>query len=133
MPPNVDVTRPIVPLQSRSDLEGGFSALQDRTGIVRVRTWGFWSVQISGVFATCVIDVCRAGALPRSLIVDAEELKPLREEGQAALLAMFDAVTAMGIEHVSVFTSSPPTRLMLSRIVKSTTRRGVVELKTSTA
>ena len=103
--------------------------LLDQTGVVKVRVWGFWSVEIASVFAKSVIDVCRSGDLPRGVTVDAEELKPLRDEGQAALLAMFDAAAAMGIEHASVVTSSPLTRLMLARIVKTTATKGFVKLK----
>jgi len=123
------MTRPMVPLQSRSDSDGGFSVSQDEAAVVRVRAWGFWSVEIAGAFAKSVVDVCRAGDLPRSVSVDAEDLKPQRDEGQAALVAMFDAVAAMGVEHVSVVASSPLTRLMLARIVKGTVKKGFVELK----
>ncbi len=94
--------------------------------------WGFWSDAVVASLVKGVVDACRSTALPRRVIVDAEDLKPQRDDGQAALLAMFNALSTMGIEQVSVVVTSPLTRLMLGRIAKSTTTKGFIELKVGT-
>jgi len=120
-------------MPSVTDDDGGFSATPaDVTGVLRVRAWGFWSAEIAAVFAETVLDAYRRGRRPTEVVLEADALKPQREDAQSAIAAMIDAVGKLGLPRLVITTSSPLTRLQLARISREGVRKGFVELRVGT-
>lgn len=102
---------------------------RDLTGVVRVRAWGLWSVPIAQSLARRVGEVCRTGERPTRAVIDCRDLKPQRDEGQAALSAMVEGLSMLGVERITFESESPLTRLMLTRVVKGAPKKTIVELR----
>ena len=100
------------------DDSAGFSAAYDaERGEVRVRGWGFWSVEVAQEFASTVSDMCRASPRGAGLLIDMTDLKPLRDEGQRSFGALVGMLRALGVGRTTVVTASHLTKLQLLRIV----------------
>lgn len=92
------------------------------TRIVRVRTWGFWRMEVATLFARNVVIECRAAGEPIGLLVDVTRLLPQRDEGQTAFGELMIALRTLGLSGVVVVVSSTITKMQLLRIAKE---RGV--------
>lgn len=69
--------------QYRGNDEAGFSvALDEASGTVRVRAWGFWGAEVADSFAQTVAEACRSAREAARLVLDARLLKPQRDAGQ---------------------------------------------------
>jgi len=111
--------------------DAGFSVdLDERARTVRIRTWGFWTAEVSAVFARVVTDTCRGGQLLATVAVDARELKPQRPDGQQALGSMLAGLPALGIRQATITTTNTLTKFQLLRIARE---RNVLALVQFTA
>ncbi|NUP06741.1 MAG: hypothetical protein HOW73_11865 [Polyangiaceae bacterium] len=105
----------------------GFSLdLDAASHSLRVRVWGFWKRDVTDIFAQTVLDACRPTARITHLVMDANDLKPQREEGQAAFATLLEGVRKHGIDRVSIVTRNALTRLQLTRIAHDSTANDVV-------
>jgi len=116
------------------DDQAGFSVAMDtEVGAIRVRGWGFWSVEVASVFAQTVGEACLAGPKGAALLVDMTGLKPMRDEGQQSFGALIAALPRLGIARATVATDSHLTKLQLLRLVTEHGTKGCVEVTTRAA
>jgi hypothetical protein len=104
--------------------EAGFSVGDDH-GSVRITGWGFWPAEVARSFDTAVIGACRKSPRGTPIVIDASQLKPLREEGQWAFTTMFAMLRSLGMGHTSIITRSHLTKLQLLRIAKESGSSGI--------
>ena len=97
--------------------QAGFS-IEEATHGVRVQVWGFWDSTVAACFAKAVIDACRAARSPVHLFVDATELKPQREEGQAAWEDLLTLVARAAIARADIKVTNAITRMQMVRIAR---------------
>jgi len=117
-------------MRSIGDADGGFTVAPiDGNGVVRVRAWGFWPPAIANAFADSLFESAQGGRKPTQIMIDAESLKPQREEGQAAFSAVCERASKFGGTRIEIFVTSSLTKLQLARITKEWRRKGVVDLK----
>jgi hypothetical protein len=99
------------------DDKAGFSVTFDPiTNTVSVRAWGFWSVELANAFAKVVIDGCRGAPRGAALVMDMNELKPMRDEGQDSFAAVIKALPILGIASTTITTENQLTKLQLRRL-----------------
>ncbi len=98
------------------DEQAGFSVDSAPSDGVRVRCWGFWSVEVASAFAGAVLGACRAQPRGGSLTLDLVDLKPMREEGQQSLSRVLRAAPSLGAGSVSIVMTNPLTRLQVVRL-----------------
>lgn len=119
-------------MKSVGDANAGFSAEFDsESSAVRVRAWGFWSASISNSFPTVVYEVCKSSPKGSSLVLDMNDLKPLREEGQKSFGALVRMLPGLGVGKTSVRTASQLTKLQLLRLVAEYGMKDTVEFTAS--
>jgi hypothetical protein len=110
------------------DDQAGFSVTLDaEAGAVRVRAWGFWSVEVATAFAGTVAEVCYGGPKGRALLMDMTGLKPMRDEGQQSFGTLMAALPKLGIARASVAIDSHLTKLQLLRLVAEHGRKDCVQ------
>ncbi len=110
-------------VRSFGDTEAGFSTEHDASArVVRVRTWGFWRLEVATLFARNVATDCRAAGLPLGLLIDVIQLLPQRDEGQAAFGELMTVARGLGLRGTVVVGSNIITKMQLLRIAKE---RGV--------
>ena len=115
-------------MKTIGDDQTGFSVSFDTEArAVRVRAWGFWSVDVAGAFVRTVAEVCLAGQRGGTMLLDMTGLKPMRDEGQAAFGSLMAALPKLGIARASVLSDNPLTRLQLLRLVSEHGRKHCVE------
>ncbi len=103
--------------QQIGDDQAGFSVTYDRSnGTLNVRAWGFWSAPVAAQFGNAVADACRNSAPGTALIMDMNDLKPMRDEGQVSFGKLMKALPRMGLSKTTVTTSSHLTKLQLLRL-----------------
>jgi hypothetical protein len=110
-----------------NDEEGFEVNLDEVTGTLRVRAWGFWGQEVASQFVSKVLDACRPPHRVSQVIVDALGLKPQREAGQEAFGTVVASLPALGVSRASVTTDSPLTKLQLLRITKERVQTHSVE------
>src|SRR5688572_9109580 len=98
------------------DEQAGFSVDPVPSEGVRVKGWGFWSVEVASAFAGAVLEACRAQRRGAPLLLDFADLKPMRDEGQQALSRVLRAAPSLGAGTISIVTTNPLTRLQLVRL-----------------
>jgi hypothetical protein len=114
--------------------EAGFSvALDNELGVVRVRAWGFWSIEVATAFAGTVAEYCHAGPRGGTLLMDMTGLKPMRDEGQQSFGALMDALPKLGIARTTLVIDSPLTKLQLLRLVAQHGRKDLVQFTAAAA
>jgi hypothetical protein len=86
--------------------------------LVTVRAWGFWDVELALGFARNVLRACATAPAGAQLSFDAAGLKPMRDEGQAALARVLDSLSPSPISQVVITTSSQLIKLQLMRIAR---------------
>ena len=113
------------------DDQAGFSvALDNEQRAVRVRAWGFWSVDVASAFTRTVAEVCLAGPRGAVMFMDMTGLKPMRDEGQASFGTLVASLPKLGVARASVAIDNPLTKLQLLRLVAEHGRKGLVEFTT---
>jgi hypothetical protein len=116
------------------DDQAGFSvAFDTELGAVRVRGWGFWSVEVATAFAKTVGDVCHTSPKGSALLMEMTGLKPMRDEGQQSFGALVAALPKLGIARTTVTTDSPLTKLQLLRLASEHAIKGSIEVTASAA
>lgn len=109
------------------DPSEGFSVEVDAgNGFVRVRCWGFWGLALCREFSAAVVRGCTASHRQAHLLIDVADLKPMREEGQAAFAAAMIGARRCGVAGISLLTGSQLTKLQLLRIVRESSVRDTV-------
>jgi hypothetical protein len=103
-------------MQRVGDEQAGFSVDSAPSDGVRVRGWGFWSVDVANAFAGAVLEACRAQTKGAPLVLDLADLKPMRDEGQQSLSRVLRAAPSVGTGSISIVTTNPLTRLQLVRL-----------------
>jgi len=112
--------------------EAGFTvALDAEAGAIRVRGWGFWSVEVATAFADTVAEACHPRQKGGVLLMDMTGLKPMRDEGQQSFGALMTALPRLGIVRASLLIDSPLTKLQLLRLVTQHGRKDVVQFRTA--
>lgn len=99
------------------DEEAGFSVenVQDE---LRVRAWGFWSVELAALFErTCALEARGGGAI-NLVWLDVASLKPMRDEGQKAWSTFFGLIRSMGAQSVKMIDPPPITKLQILRLCR---------------
>jgi hypothetical protein len=114
-----------------TDADGFSITFDEPSRLLRVRAYGFWSPEVAATFAASVIEACRPPRRPKELVVDAADLKPQREEGQAALRSVFAALPGLGIGRASVLTGNALTKLQLLRLANAAPTRAMIEFTTN--
>ncbi len=97
--------------------DAGYSVETGALG-VRVSAWGFWDAALAGNFSQAVLEAFDTVGNRAQLLVDATALKPQREEGQAAFLAMVKATSRLGLPRVELVVTNPITKMQLGRILR---------------
>jgi hypothetical protein len=92
---------------------------------VHIEAWGFWPAPVCAAFGHGVIDACRKALGARRLEMEADRLKPLREEGENAWALVLSSLPA-SIEAFVVRTNSL-TKLQLMRIARASRDKNVVQ------
>jgi hypothetical protein len=106
-------------MQTVGSDDAGFSVQFDELAKrLRVVGWGFWDVEVAGAFDRVVLEACRGRPPGFELSIDMRELKPMRDEGQAAFSKVVRMSEALGVSQTTVITTSHLTKLQLLRIVR---------------
>jgi hypothetical protein len=99
------------------DGNDGFRLTEYRNeSAVRVDCWGFWPPDVAERFVQETISSCRSATPPFHLLVDASDLKPQSEDGQAALQSMLGYLATAKVASAVVSASNILTRMQLNRI-----------------
>jgi len=109
-----------------TDADGFTITFEEMTRCLRIRMYGFWPPDIAASFATTVLDACRPPRRTTEVVVDASDLKPQRDETQAALVDVFAALPSLGVAKASVLTDNALTKLQLLRLVNAGPARAIV-------
>jgi hypothetical protein len=92
---------------------------------VVVTAFGFWSAELAAQLGSAVTPLLGVERRRAALIFDVGGLRPLRDEGQAALYALILHALAVGVSEVVVRASSALTKLQMLRIVRQIGRPSV--------
>jgi hypothetical protein len=111
-----------------NDIDGFVVTATPATRTVHVRLWGFWPVEVAVQFVPSVAAACQEMGGVNRLEVDANELKPLREEGQIAFGGLLAQLPLLKVAHASISTTNALTRLQLMRLVKQSPAKGLVQM-----
>jgi hypothetical protein len=107
------------------DAAAGFEIRVDASAkIVAVKSWGFWDRETGSTFSPRVIRACRSIAAAQ-LLIDARELKPMRDEGQASFVTLLRALPNL---RVSVTVRSHLVKLQFLRISQEQKAQERVEI-----
>lgn len=102
------------------DPTGGFSVAMDAAGgEVTVVAWGFWSVEVAMSFEGPTREACSHPSVSK-LVLDMTSLKPMRDEGQKGVGDVIRELPPLGINTITVITSSQLTKLQLLRLARET-------------
>jgi hypothetical protein len=93
---------------------------------VRVDCRGFWPPEVAESFARETISGCRSAIPPFHLLVDASDLKPQSEDGQAALRRMLRYLATAEVASAVVSARNILTRMQLNRITNESGVSSVV-------
>jgi hypothetical protein len=113
--------------QRMGDEQAGFSVSFDATtSTVRVRAWGFMSPEVAGAFGVLVRDACRSSPRRSALVMDMNELKPMRDEGQASFCKLMEALPSLHMSSTTVLVTSQLVKLQLLRLANQTAAKGLL-------
>ena len=109
--------------------EMGFAIDTDvMTRTLTVRAWGFWSASIAVDFVNAVTEEQQRSGV-RAIAFDMGDLKPMREEGQAAWTRLVARLSAsVAIHKISIATRSQLTKLQLLRLARAAAGANVTKL-----
>jgi hypothetical protein len=95
----------------------GFSIAVE-AGEIRIRGWGFWSLELCEQFAAALQREIGGLVKLGVLRVDVTELKPMRSEGQAAWAKALVLMVSKGIVKAALTEPQPLTKLQFVRLCK---------------
>lgn len=111
------------------DEKSGFSVDFDASSAtVRVRGWGFWSPAVAAAFCPAVENACRDRAAGLTLVMDMNDLKPMREEGQASFSTLVTLLPRLGITKASATSTNQLTKLQLLRVASEGVKKGTIRI-----
>ncbi|HTJ81748.1 MAG TPA: hypothetical protein VL400_08475 [Polyangiaceae bacterium] len=111
------------------DEKAGFSVDFDASAAtVRVRAWGFWSPAVAAAFCPAIETACRDRAAGLTLAMDMNELKPMREEGQASFSALVTLLPRLGIAKATATSTNQLTKLQLLRVAAEGVKKGTIRI-----
>ena len=109
------------------DGNDGFRLTEYRNeSAIRIDCWGFWPAEVAESFARETISGCRSAIPPFHLLVDASDLKPQSDEGQAALQRTFRYLATAEVASAVVSAGNILTRMQLNRIANESGVSSVV-------
>lgn len=97
------------------DDRAGFS-IDGPSDAVVVTARGFWSIELCAQLAPAVMEALRAKGARAALRFDLTELRPLREEGQAAFRSVMIQALLGGTRHIEFRGASALTKLQILRL-----------------
>ncbi len=104
-------------MRTYGDNKEGFS-VDVVGGAVLVTARGFWSAEVADALGPAVTSALRGEGRRTRLIFEVADLRPLRDEGQAAFKAVIAQVLAGGASEVVIRASSALTKLQMLRIAR---------------
>jgi len=111
------------------DEKAGFSVDFDAaSAAVRVRAWGFWSAAVAAAFCSTIEAACRDRGPGLTLQIDMNELKPMREEGQASFSALVTLLPRLGVARATATSTNQLTKLQLLRIASEGVKKGTIRI-----
>jgi hypothetical protein len=102
----------------QGDEEAGFAIACDGSEL-RIRAWGFWSVELAIQFEASIEREVAGFLRLNGLRLDVAELKPMRDEGQAAWTGAFAFLKARGVRKVQLSEPPPLTKLQFMRLCRN--------------
>jgi hypothetical protein len=103
-------------MQRVGDDLAGFSVDRTAPDRILVKAWGFWSVEVSSIFEPTVASACSGRPKGGALHLDMTEVKPMRDEGQQAVMRLLRALPSLGITRAVIAVTNPLTKLQLVRL-----------------
>lgn len=98
--------------------EAGFSAGFDSpTKTIYVKAWGFWDVDVAVAFGKTVKDTCINSPNGSKLIMDMNDLKPMRDEGQSSFIELMGVLPGIGVVGTTIMAKNQLTKLQLLRLI----------------
>jgi len=104
-------------LSTHGDTAQGFT-IESRGGAVLVRAWGFWSVEFVPEFLPPVMAALEAAGKGGAFTIDLKDLRPLRDEGQAAFRQLMTRALAHGSWVIELQGASALTKLQMLRLTR---------------
>ena len=104
-------------MQRVGDDTAGFAIDFPDEGSVAVVAWGFWTVDVAAAFSRTVVDACLSKPRGAAVSLDMSDVKPMRDEGQAAFTRLLRSLPAAAFPRISIITRNPLTKLQLVRLV----------------
>lgn len=104
-------------LWTYGDSEQGFT-IENQDGALLVTTWGFWSVEFVPEFLPAVLAGLENQGKGGVLIVDLKQLRPLRDEGQAAFRTLLTRALSGGASDIQLRGASALTKLQMLRLIR---------------
>lgn len=109
-------------MSTHGDSDQGFTIESGGEG-VSVMTWGFWSVDFVPQFLPAVLAALERWAAEQkgrgvTLVIDLKQLRPLRDEGQAAFRTLMTRVLADGVTSLELKGASALTKLQMLRLIR---------------
>jgi hypothetical protein len=95
----------------------GFSIAVE-AGEIRIRGWGFWSLELCEQFAAALQREIGGLVKLAALRVDVAEMKPMRSEGQEAWAKALILMASKGIAKAALTEPQPLTKLQFVRLCK---------------
>jgi hypothetical protein len=83
-----------------------------------VTTWGFWSVEFVPEFLPPVMAALEAAGKGSAFVIDLKDLRPLRDEGQAAFRQLMSRALAQGVGAIELRGASALTKLQMLRLTR---------------
>ena len=103
-------------MKSAGNDDSGYSVDVLALGI-QIRAWGFWDAALATNFVAAVLDAIRANPQRSWLTLDASQLKPQRDEGQAALRELVETTAKLG-QRGELIVANAITKMQLARIIR---------------
>lgn len=104
-------------MSTHGDTAEGFT-IESGGGVVLVTAWGFWSVEFVPEFLPPVMAALEAAAKGSELVIDLKDLRPLRDEGQAAFRQLMSRALAHGVGTIELRGASALTKLQMLRLTR---------------
>lgn len=104
-------------MSTHGDSDQGFTVESESEGLL-VTTWGFWSVDFVREFLPAVLGALDSRGKGSALLIDLKQLRPLRDEGQAAFRTLMTRALAEGVARIELRGASALTKLQMLRLIR---------------
>jgi hypothetical protein len=118
-------------MQRVGDDSAGFSVDRDSPDRVHVKAWGFWSAEVASIFEPTVASACSGRPKGGVLHLDMTSVKPMRDEGQQAVMRLLRALPSLGIARAVIAVTNPLAKLQLVRLATESRTAATVEWVTA--